>query len=230
MSLQIVTPHGSEVLEASHVLIAAGRKPNIEELGLEQAQIAFDANGVKVDHRLKTTNKRVYAIGDVAGQGQFTHLAGHHAGLVIRNALFRLPVRADKALVPRVTYTDPELAQIGPTEAEARAKGSVTIARFDFAKLDRAVTDGETEGFLKLMVGKRGRVLGATIVGAHAGELILPWVLAIARGIKLSAVASLIVPYPTMSEVSKRAAGAYYTPALFNGRTRLLVKLLSLFG
>jgi len=231
VTLQIVSPQGSDVLEASHLLIATGRVANVEDLGLERAGVAFDKNGIVVDRKLKTTNRRVYAIGDVAGRGQFTHLAGHHAGLVVRNALFRLPVDANKSVVPRATFTDPELAQAGLTEAEARAAGkNISIARFDFAHLDRAIVDGETEGFAKIVVGKGGRVLGATLVGAHAGELILPWVLAIERGLKLSAVAGAVAPYPTMGEISKRAASAYYAPRLFAAAPRLLVRVLSWFG
>lgn len=228
---QIVTAHGSDVLSASHVLVAAGRKPNVEGLGLERAGIAFDAKGIKVDRRLKTTNKRVYAIGDVAGGLQFTHVANYHAGLVIRSALFRLPVRADYSAVPRVTYTDPELAQVGLSEAEARAADPrVKTVKAEFADNDRATAERRREGFAKLVLDARGRVLGATIAGHHAGELILPWGLAIGQKIKLSRIAGTITPYPSLSEISKRAAGAYYTPALFSGRTRALVRVLSWFG
>lgn len=228
---QIVTAHGSEVLSASHVLVAAGRKPNVEGLGLERAGIVFDAKGIKVDHRLKTTNKRVYAIGDVAGGLQFTHVANYHAGLVIRHALFRLPVRADYSAVPRVTYTDPELAQVGLSEAEAIAAGSkVKTVKAEFAENDRATAERRRGGFAKLVLDGRGRVLGATIAGPHAGELILPWGLAIGQKIKLSRIAGTIAPYPSLSEISKRAAGAYYTPALFSTRTRALVRVLSWFG
>lgn len=228
---QIVTKHGSEILTASHVLVAAGRKPNVEGLGLERAGIAFDAKGITVDRRLRTTNKRVYAVGDVAGGPQFTHVAGYHAGLVIRNALFRLPVRADHSAVPRVTYTDPELAQVGLTEAEARAAHPrARTVKAEFAENDRAVAERRGEGFAKLVLDRRGRILGATIVGPHAGELILTWGLAIGEKIKLSRIAGTIAPYPTLSEISKRAAGAYFTPALFSARTRLLVRILSWFG
>lgn len=228
---QIVTAHGSDVLSASHVLVAAGRKPNVEGLGLERAGIAFDAKGIEVDRRLKTTNKRVYAIGDVAGGPQFTHAASYHAGLVIRHALFRLPVRVDYSALPRVTYTDPELAQVGLTEAEARAADPKARAvKAEFADNDRATAERRREGFAKLVLDARGRVLGATIAGPHAGELILPLGLAIGEKIKLSRIAGTIAPYPSLSEIVKRAAGAYYTPALFSGRTRALVRVLSWFG
>ena len=227
----ILTPHGSDVFSASHVLVAVGRKPSVEGLGLERAGIAWDAKGIAVDHRMKTSNRRVYAIGDVAGGPQFTHVANYHAGLVIRNALFRLPVRAGYSHIPHVTYTDPELAQVGLTEVQARAADpAVKTVRAELAENDRAITERRTRGFAKLIVDRRGRIRGATIVGAHAGELILPWALAISEKTKLSRIAAITAPYPTLSEVSKRAAGTYFTAALFGGRTRALVRLLSWFG
>ena len=227
----IVTRHGSEVLKASHLLVATGRRPNIEGLGLEHADIDYTPTGITVDHRLKTTNKRVYAIGDVTGAPQFTHVANYHAGLVIRNALFRMPVKADYRAIPRVTYTDPELAQVGLTETEARAADPrATSVRAEFAENDRAIAAREARGFAKLVLGRGGRILGATIVGPHAGELIGLWALAIGQKTKLSAVAAMTMAYPTLGEVSKRAAGARYTPALFSRRTRALVRLLSWFG
>lgn len=231
VSIQIVSLHGSEVLEASHILVAAGRKPNIEELNLEAAGIAAGASGITVDHRLKTTNARAYAIGDVTPAPRFTHVANYHAGLVIRHALFRMPVRADYAAIPRVTFTDPELAQVGLTEAEARARHTrVTTARADFAQNDRAVIERRGEGFAKLVLDSKGRILGATIVGAHAGELIQPWVMAISQRTKLSAMAAMTVAYPTLSEISKRAAGIHYAPLIFSRRAKALARVLSLFG
>lgn len=230
ISMQLVSAHHSEVLEASHILVATGRKPNIEGLELERAGIAADKHGIRVDHRLKTTNPRAYAIGDVSGAPQFTHVAGYHAGLVIRHALFRAPVRTDYTAIPHVTYTDPELAQVGLTESEARAVHKrVTVVRANFSENDRAIAGRRTEGFAKLVVS-RGRVLGATIVGAHAGELILPWSLAISQKTKLSTLAAMVAPYPTLSEIGKRAAGSFYTPTLFSRRTKALVAFLSLFG
>lgn len=228
--LQIVSSQHSEMLEGTHLLVATGRSPNIEGLDLDAAGIAFDKKGIKTDHRLKTSNPRVYAIGDVTGAPQFTHVAGYHASLVIRHALFRLPVRVDHALVPRVTYCDPELAHVGLTESEARAKHSrVSLANASFAENDRAVTERRRDGGIKVVIGRGGQILGATIVGAHAGELILPWVMAIRHKLKLRAMTDLIVPYPTLSEISKRAAGAYYAPALFSATARALVRVLSWF-
>ena len=222
-----------EVLSGSHLLVAAGRQANVEDLGLEAAGVEYTPKGVTVDARLRsTTNKRVYAAGDVAGGYQFTHLAGYHAGIIIRNVLFRLPAKAAPAAMPWVTYTDPELSQVGMSEADARkAHGdAITVLRADFSGNDRAQAEAETDGFVKVIVGKGGRILGATLVGAHAGELILPWVLAISQGLKIGAMANVIAPYPTLSEISKRAAGSYYTPSLFSSRTRAIVRFLGAFG
>lgn len=218
-------------LEGSHLLVAAGRAPRLEGLNLEAAGIAADAKGIKVDRRLRTTNARVFAIGDVAGGPQFTHLAGHHASVVIKNALFRLPARADRNALPRVTYTDPELAAVGLSAAEAEAQGLAReVLRWRFAENDRAQAERRTEGIVKLVVGRRGRLLGAGIVGAHAGELILPWVLALDRRLPLSALAGAIAPYPTLSEASKRAAGTFYAPRLFGPTARRVVRLLARLG
>jgi pyruvate/2-oxoglutarate dehydrogenase complex dihydrolipoamide dehydrogenase (E3) component len=218
-------------LTGSHVLVAAGRRANVDGLDLEAAGIEHGAAGIKVDARLRTSNKRVYAIGDVAGGPQFTHMAAHHAGVVIKNALFRLPAKVDDRAVPWVTYTDPELAHVGLTEARAKERGiEVHVLRWDFKDNDRAQAERETAGFAKALVDRRGRIHGATIVGERAGELIQPWVLAIANGIKIGALAQFIAPYPTFGEASKRAAGAYYTPKLFSERTRKLVRLLMRFS
>jgi pyruvate/2-oxoglutarate dehydrogenase complex dihydrolipoamide dehydrogenase (E3) component len=220
------------VVEGSHLLIAAGRRPNVEDLGLEAAGVRHGPKGIEVDRRLRTSNRRIYAAGDVAGGHQFTHLAAYHAGIVLRNALFRLPAKVDTRALPWVTYTDPELAHVGLTEAQARdAHGAhVRVLRSEFAENDRARTERTTGGLIKVVVSRRGDVLGATIVGAHAGELILPWALAIGERLKIGALAGVIAPYPTLSEISKRVAGSYYTPTLFGPRTRMLVRLLGWLG
>jgi pyruvate/2-oxoglutarate dehydrogenase complex dihydrolipoamide dehydrogenase (E3) component len=220
-------------VEGSHLLVAVGRAPALDRLNLEAAGVKADRNGVVVDDGLRSvSNARVYAVGDAAGRGQFTHLAGWHAGLVIRNALFRLPVRARAGHVPRVTYADPELAQVGMTEAEARAAhgSAVSVARADFAENDRARAERRALGFVKVMVGKRGRILGATVVGSQAGELIQTWALAMASGLKIGAVAGMVAPYPTLGEANKRAAGQHFAPKLFASpwvkrAVRLLAKL-----
>lgn len=218
-------------VEGTHLLVAAGRRPSIEGLDLDKAGVEASPRGVTVDTRLRTTNKRVFAIGDVAGGLQFTHVANYHAGIVIRNALFRLPARVDYSAIPWVTYTDPELAHVGETEAEARTRhAKINVLRWHLGENDRAQAERETDGEIKVITDMHSRILGATIVGPHAGELILPWVLAKSRGMKLSAMASVVAPYPTLSEISKRVASSYYTPTLFSARTRAIVRFLGLFG
>ena len=218
-------------IAGSHLLVAAGRRPNIEALDLPAAGIAATAKGITVDARLRTTNRRAFAVGDVAGGPQFTHIALYHAGIVIRNALFRLPAKVDYRALPWVTYTDPELAQVGLTEAAARAaNGGVRVLRWRFAENDRAQTERDTAGLVKVVTRGDGRILGASILGAGAGDLILPWALAISQKLKIGALANLVVPYPTRGEASKRAAGSFYTPTLFSPRIRGLVRLLARLG
>ena len=212
-------------------MVAAGRRPSVAGLDLETAGIEYDGKGIKVDSRLRTTNRKVFAIGDVAGGYQFTHGAGYHAGIVIRNALLRLPAKADYRAVPWVTYTAPELAQVGLTEAQAKeCHDDIRILKFPFAENDRARAEGVTDGLIKVVTTKRGTVLGAGIVGPAAGDLIVPWVLALTKSLKIGAIAGMIVPYPTLSEVGKRAAGSFYTPSLFSARMRMLVRFLAKFG
>jgi pyruvate/2-oxoglutarate dehydrogenase complex dihydrolipoamide dehydrogenase (E3) component len=217
-----------ERIAGSHLLVAAGRRPSIDTLDLRAAGIGASATGITVDARLRTTNRRAFAIGDAAGGPQFTHVALYHAGIVIRNALFRLPAKVDYRALPWVTYTDPELAQVGLTEAAAG--GNARVLRWPFLENDRAQTERDTEGQVKVVLGRNGRVLGASILGAGAGDLILPWALAISQKLKIGALANLIVPYPTRGEASKRAAACYYTPTLFSPRTRRLVRFLARFG
>lgn len=223
---------GETALEGSHLLVAAGRQPVSDGLDLEAAGIAHDQRGVQVDARLRTSNRRVFAAGDVVANGpQFTHAAGYQAGIILRNALFRLPAKADYRALPRVTYCAPELAQVGLTEAEAREQGrKFEVLQHNLMENDRARCERESEGFIKIMATPSGRVLGATILSAHAGELILPWTLAIARKMKLSALAGIIAPYPTLSELSKQVAGNHYAPKLFSPRIQRLVRFLLRFG
>jgi pyruvate/2-oxoglutarate dehydrogenase complex dihydrolipoamide dehydrogenase (E3) component len=218
-------------IEGSALLVATGRRPNLADLRLEAAGIAYTPRGVTVDARLRTSNRRVYAIGDAAGPYPFTHMAGYQAGIVLRNALFRLPAKVDYRAVPWVTYTAPELAQVGMTEADARtAFGEVRVLRCPFADNDRAQAERATSGLVKVVTTRRGIVVGAGMVGEHAGELIQVWSLAIARRLHVKHVAGLILPYPTLGEVNKRAAGSYFAPVLFGARTRRLVRLLARLG
>lgn len=214
-------------LTGSHLLLAAGRVPALDRLDLAAAGVATTEKGVRVGPNLRSSNRRVYAVGDVAGGAQFTHVAGAHAGVVIRQVLFGLRAKA-ATTVPWVTYTDPELAQIGLTEAQARALHgtAVTVLRQEFHHNDRAITDTKPAGFIKLMLVK-SRPVGVTIVGAQAGELIGLWALALQAGLKVGSIAAMIAPYPTLGEISKRAAGAYYTPKLFdNPRLKQVVRLV----
>lgn len=219
---------GERRIEGSHLLVAVGRTPSMSGLDLDKAGIAHDAKGIKTDKSLRTSNKRVYAVGDIAGRGQFTHLAGAHASLVVRRAIFAMPVNADSLAAPRVTYCDPELAAIGLSEAEARkAHGDqVRIETFHFADNDRAQAEGDVRGLGKLITTKKGKVLGVTLVGRSAGDHIHVWALAMSAKLKLSALTGMIAPYPTRGEIGKRLAGMWYTPALFSDRTRKLVSLL----
>lgn len=218
-------------ITGSHVLVAAGRAANVGSLNLEAAGIDYTPRGIKVDDRLRTSNRRVFAIGDVAGGYQFTHMAAYHAGIVIRNALFRLPAKVDYRAVPWVTYTTPELAHVGMGEEDARkAHGEIRILRFPFAENDRARAERETDGLVKVLTTKKGVVVGASIVGPHAGELIQSWILPISKRMHIKHMAGVILPYPTLGEVNKRAAGSFYTSTLFSDRTRKIVKFLAKFG
>lgn len=222
-AIEIVIASG-RVVEGSHLLIAVGRKTNTERLDLDKAGVEHDKTGIKVDASLRTSNRRVYAIGDVAGGMQFTHVAGYHAGVVIRSLLFGLPAKASTAHIPWVTYCAPELAQVGLTEAQARAThgDKLEIARFHYNHNDRAIAERRTKGLIKVMV-VRGRPVGVSIAGHLAGELIGLWALALANKLKMSQIAAMVAPYPTFGEINKRAAGAYFSPRLFDSR---MVKLV----
>lgn len=230
LALDLELNGATRTVEGSALLVAAGRRANVDGLGLEAAGVAYTPKGVQVDARMRTTNPRIYALGDVTGGPQFTHAANYQAGIVLRNILFRLPAKAT-APIPWVTFTDPELAQVGLTEAEARAQGrDICVLRWPFAENDRAQTERSAEGFVKIVATPRGRVLGATIVGRHAGELIQPWVLALGAGLSLSKMAGMVAPYPTLGEANKRAAASFFLPKLFSERTRAIVRLLARLG
>ena len=220
-------------ITGSHLLVAVGRRPNLQALDLPAGNVRAGPTGIATDRGLRSlTNRRVYAVGDIAdpqgiGPRAFTHVGGHHAGIVIRRALFRLPARVDYAALPRVIYTNPELAQVGVTEVEAHAAGrQISVLRWPLSDNDRAVAERVTAGLVKLVVA-RNRVIGAGILAPNAGEMIGLWGLAIAQRVKLSALASLIVPYPTRSEAAKRAATSFFAPRLFAPRTKWLVRFLA---
>ncbi|MGF1650412.1 MAG: dihydrolipoyl dehydrogenase family protein [Hyphomicrobiaceae bacterium] len=231
ITVTVKTEAGPETVTGTHLLIAAGRRPNVSGLDLEKAGIAYDARGITVTASLVTTNKRVFAIGDCIGGLQFTHVANYHAGLVIRQALFRMPVKANTDIVPWVTYTEPELAQVGLTEARAKERfGEIRVLRWPYHENDRAIAERETEGFVKVITDKKGRIVGASIVGLHAGELIQMWSLAISQKMKIKAMTDWISPYPTLAEINKRAAYRFYATAASNPMVRKVIGWLRVFG
>jgi pyruvate/2-oxoglutarate dehydrogenase complex dihydrolipoamide dehydrogenase (E3) component len=220
-----------QAVDGSHILVATGRVPSTHGLGLEKAGIRVDEQGIKVSDRLRTSNRRAYAIGDVAGGPQFTHLANHHAGLVIRAILFRQNARLNLGLVPAAVYTDPEIARIGMREDDAFAAGlKPRILRWPYGENDRAQAERRTPGHIKLLVDAKETILGVSIVGAGASEMIDLWALAMAQGCRLRDVANLVLPYPTMSEIGKRASMTYFSPLARRPLVRLLVRVLRIFG
>ncbi len=231
VKVQIARVQGPETIEGSHLLIATGRQPNIEGLDLDMAKVATDARGIKVDASLKTSNSRIMAVGDVAGTPQFAHIAAHQAARVLRNFQFRLSAHSSHDAAPEVLYTDPEVAHVGlrQTDAEKR-KMRFEIVTVPLDETDRGRIDRISESVTKLLVGKGGRILGASIVAPSAGELILPWVMAISEDIRLSHLASLIVPYPTLGDHIKRAAAAYYAPEHEENRVPFVSAALARFG
>ena len=227
----VETGHARFAVDGTHLLVAAGRAANVEGLDLAAARIAFSDKGIKVNDRLRTANRRVYAIGDVAGGPQFTHVAGYHASLVLRPLLFRLSARVDPSIIPRVTYADPELAHVGMSEEEAlKAHKGVRILRWPLSENDRAQTERETTGLVKLIASSKGRILGVSIVGANAGEMISLYGLAIARGTGMRELASWLPPYPTVSEIGKRAAITYFAGVTRKPGIRALIRFLRIFG
>jgi pyruvate/2-oxoglutarate dehydrogenase complex dihydrolipoamide dehydrogenase (E3) component len=228
--VELAVTHGQaeETITGSHLLVAAGRMPNLEGLGLDKAGITHSKTGIVVDRSLRTSNRRVYAIGDAAeGAMMFTHVANYHAGLIIRHALFRLRVKVRYNAVPWVTFTDPELAHVGLTDEQARKRGyRIRVMRWPYCENDRGQTERTTAGHVKAVTDTRGRILGASIVGAHAGELIAPWTLAINRGLNVRAIAEMVVPYPTFGEVNKRAAMTFFSPAAMSPMVRRIVRWL----
>ncbi|HKM87696.1 MAG TPA: FAD-dependent oxidoreductase [Xanthobacteraceae bacterium] len=231
INVVLATPAGTETIEGSHLLVTAGRRPNVEDLELDVAGIRYTPRGIILDSSLRTTNKRVYAVGDVTGGPAFAHVANHHAGLVIRHALFRVPIKVNHRAIPAVTYTDPELAQVGLLEEEARAQsGVIRVLRWPYRENDRAQAEHATDGHIKIVTDRAGEILGVTIVGAHAGETITAWTLAVSQRLNIRAFASLVVPYPTYAEVGKRAAISYFTHGLTTPRTRRIMGWLRRFG
>ena len=214
-------------IDCDRILVATGRRPVVHDLGLETAGIDFDRHGVTVDRRLRTSQKHIYAAGDVCGPYQFTHMAEYQAGIVLANIVFRTPRKTDYRVVPRVVYSDPEVASVGLTENEALAQGiKYLIAEFPMADVDRAVTDAATAGFARILVSK-GRVLGASLVGPYAGELIHELALAMQVNAKVKAISALVHAYPTYAQIHRRTINKSYAHLLQSRKVRTLVWLLN---
>ena len=231
VAVTIETDAGTETVTGSHLLVATGRKANVEGVGLDEGGIEFDKKGIKVSDKMRTSNKNVYAIGDVAGGFQFTHMAGYHAGLVIRAILFRLPAKENTDIVPWATYTDPELGHVGLTEEQARKKhGHANVLRWPYAENDRAQAERKTAGMIKLITNKKGRIVGASIAGAGAGEILNTMSLAVQQKLSVSDMTGFISPYPTMTEIGKRAATSALAPKAKSPMVRKAVDFLRKFG
>lgn len=217
-------------IKVTHILVATGRKAAIDSLQCARAGINTNEKGIILDERLRTSNKRVFVIGDAAGKLQFTHVANYHAGIVLRNIAFKIPANIHKQVIPWVTFTAPELAHVGIKENSPEFDSKkMKVLRCSYEDNDRAQTEGETIGLLKVVVNSKGLVLGATITGSQAGELLVPWTIAVRERKSLRMFTDLTIAYPTLSEISKRLASQFYAPKLFSSKVRRLVRFLIWF-
>ena len=228
--IKVHTEHDgtSPVIEGSHLLVAVGRRTMLDGLNLEAGKVDHDRKGVVVGDNLRSrSNPRVWALGDAAGREQFTHVAGWHASVFARRAFFKQGTKADSLPIPAVTYTSPEVAQIGLTETEARKKfgDDIDTSSFAFDENDRAIAEEKTLGEAKLVI-RKGSLVGASIVGEGAGEILQVIGVAMSNGLKVKDLTNFISPYPTRSEVVKRAASAHFTETLFSPSAKRLVGLL----
>ncbi len=231
VELQVTEDGQLKTVRGTHLLVAAGRIPSIAGLNLEAAAIKYDTTGIKVNKSLKTSNRKVYAIGDIIGGPQFTHIANYHASIIIRRVVFRLPARVDTANLTWAFFTDPEVAYAGLTEEQARAQdGKLQVYRWPYHENDRAQAEGTTDGLVKVITDKKGIIRGAGIVGAQAGELIQMWTLAISQGLAIKDMAQWMSPYPTLSEINKRAAFGYYATAAAKPLVRKAISWLRKLG
>lgn len=213
-------------LKAGTILVAAGRSPNVKDMGLETIDVEFDRRGIKVDNRLRTTIKHIYAAGDVIGGYQFTHAAGYEGGIVIKNAIFHLPAKADYSKIPWCTYTDPELASIGMNEKTAKNSGiKYSVWAEEFKNNDRSLAEKERTGKIKMLLNEKEKPIGIQILGPHAGELISEWVAIMNGRIKLSTIASAVHPYPTLGEINKKVVGTFFSGKIFSGKVKKALKL-----
>ncbi len=224
-----LTLDGGRRIEGSHLLVAAGRTPNVDGLNLEAAGVEADKGGIVCDETLRTANKRVFAAGDIAGKGALTHLAGWHGSVLIRNLYFGLPTKQSASAIPAAVYTDPPIAHVGLTEAQAREQhgDKVSTASFGFDDNDRAIAEGLTEGSVKLVIGKGARLLGVHVAGERADDIVQIATLLVQKGEKARALTEMIAPYPTRAEALKRAASSYYEPVVFGKFARAWAGLLS---
>lgn len=226
IEVKITTSEGEKTITGSHLLVATGRRASVKNLGLEKAGVSYTQKGINVNDRLRTRQKHIYAIGDVVGPYQFTHMASYQAGVVLRNIAFKLPAKVRYNAVPWVTYTYPELAHVGKNEKNIEEHSDFNITQWPLSQSDRSQTEDETAGLIKIITNKKGKIFGVTIAGNHAGELILPWVIALRQGKTLRTFTDTIAPYPTLSEVSKQVSSEFYKPKLFSKKVRILVSWL----
>jgi pyruvate/2-oxoglutarate dehydrogenase complex dihydrolipoamide dehydrogenase (E3) component len=223
---QIALADGSTV-ECDRILIATGRRPVVHGLGLEEAGVEFGRQGISVDRRLRTSQKHIFAVGDVCGPYQFTHMAEYQAGIALANIVFRTPKKTNYRVVPRVVYTDPEVASVGLTEAEAITQGiKYHTAEFPVAEIDRAMTDGHEQGRARLLISK-GRIAGASLVGPHAGELIHELALAMQVNTKVKDIAAMVHAYPTYAQIHRRTINKSYAHLLQSKKVRVLAWMLN---
>ena len=218
-------------LTASHLLLAAGRRLNTDDLGLDAAGVTMHAGRIAVDAHLRTSVRHIYVVGDAAGGPQFTHVAEHHAGVVLRQALFHMLWTKPSQVIPWCTFTDPELARVGVSEAEAVQRGLThRVYRFPFDGIDRAQTDGDTTGFAKLVTAADGTILGAAIVGAHAGELIAELGLAVSKGMRAKDISAAVHTYPTLASIARRVADERMKEGLTPTARRWMRRIFRLRG
>ncbi len=222
----IKTQDGStESLKAEQILVALGRQVNVKDLGLEGISLDFDKKGIKVDNRMRTNHKHIYAAGDITGAYQFTHAAGYEGGVALSNAILHLPKKADYTYLPWATFTDPELASIGMNEKRAREAGiEYSVWTEEFKANDRSLAEGEEIGKIKMILDRKGKPVGIQILGPQAGELLGEWVAVLNGGVKLSTLASAVHPYPTLGEINKRVVGNYFSGKIFSEKVKKTLK------
>lgn len=227
-AVTITDNEGKEVeVTGTDILVAAGRRANVQGMSLEKAGVNYDSKGITVDSRLRTSTTHIYGAGDIIGGFQFTHAAGYEGGIVVSNAVMGLPRKAGYRWMPHCTYSDPELGGMGLNEKQAREQGiPYEVYEEKFGDNDRAQAEGETAGRIKVLLGKSGKVIGVRMVGYHAGELLGQWVAMLNGGVKLSVAAGSVHPYPTMAEINKRVVGAYFSKKIFSDRVRKILKLI----